>query len=48
MTTREQVLKQLDDIVALIDSINGTLSSIAEQEKRDADALNAALTKWKN
>ena len=35
MTTREMILKELDDILAIIDNINDTLSRIIESEKNN-------------
>jgi hypothetical protein len=35
MTTQEQILKQLEDILATIERINATLSRIIEKESKD-------------
>jgi hypothetical protein len=35
MTTQEQIIKQLDDILATIERINATLSRIIEEENNN-------------
>ncbi len=35
MNTQEQIIKQLDNILATIERINATLSRIIEEEKND-------------
>jgi hypothetical protein len=35
MSAQEQILQQLDDILATIERINATLSRIIEEEKND-------------